>query len=303
MPKPGSPRRALPVMIAAATLFLKSRWESAPCVVVGSLVLPVVLVGGTLVVAPPPPLSQAETEAARSAARARARKTRTPIGCRRPRAARRSSCGVGLGRSGDGLEHLVEPDACRFLVEPLRVHELAREDLLGLHEHLLLAGRKALLLIPEGQVPNDLGQLEDVAGLHLVPVVLEAAIPVLRHLRSTAVQDLEHLLDHVFVDHLAEPDSLCVLRGHVDGHVVVQDLDGQVLALLPQNGPFLLFHHGASAVMGINDLIADFVQALLLFGPKKSRAKCLRNPAIVSEMGLKRQVSRAFVPYCGHFAT
>src|SRR5215217_1679768 len=130
MPKPGSPRRSVPVMIAAATSFLKSRWESAPCVVVDSLVLPVVLVGGTLVVAPPP-LSQAETEAARSAVRARARKTRTPIGCRRPRAARRSSCGVGLGRSGDGLEHLVEPDACRFLVEPLGVHELARKDLLG----------------------------------------------------------------------------------------------------------------------------------------------------------------------------
>src|SRR4029079_5585970 len=269
-PKPGSPWSSVPVMIAAATLFLKSRSESAPCVVVPS---PVLVAAPVLPVVPLlcPPLSQAETEAARSAVRARARKMRTRIGCRRPRAPRRSSCEVRLGRCGDGLEHLVEPDACRFLVEPLRIHELSREDLLGLHEHLLLAGRKTLLLISERQVPDHLGQLEDVARLHLVPVVLEAAIPVLRHLGATAVQDLEHLLDHLFVDDLAKTNALGVFRRDVDGHVVVQDLDGQVLALLAENGSFLLLHHGASAVMGIEDLIADFVQALRLFpGLKKA---------------------------------
>src|SRR4029078_9693247 len=105
-------------MIAAATLFLKSRWESGPCVVVPPLAVPV-LVAPTLVV--PPPLSQAETNAARSTVRTRARKTRTRIGCRRPRAARRSTCEVGLGRCGDGLEHLVEHDARRVLLETFAI--------------------------------------------------------------------------------------------------------------------------------------------------------------------------------------
>jgi hypothetical protein len=41
----------------------------------------------------------------------------------------------------------------------------------------------------------------------------------------------------------------------------VKDLDGQVLALLPENRPRLPLHDRTRAVMGIDDLIADFVQA------------------------------------------
>src|SRR5690242_19745137 len=78
----------------------------------------------------------------------------------------------------DGGENLVEPETGLVLVHPLRVHQLAGEDLLRLDEHLLLARREPLLVVAQRQVPNDLRELEDVAGLHLVAVVLEAPIPV-----------------------------------------------------------------------------------------------------------------------------
>src|SRR5207302_437412 len=88
----------------------------------------------------------------------------------------RRSPGFGLrllavrGRADVG-QYIVEPVPGLVLVHCLRVHELAGEDLLRLHEHLLLAGREALLVVAEREVADDLGQLEDVARLHLVAVV------------------------------------------------------------------------------------------------------------------------------------
>src|SRR3989441_653962 len=129
-------------------------------------------------------------------------------------------------------EDVLQPGGGLILVHLLRVHELAGEDLLRLHEHLLLTGREALLVIAQREVHHDLGELEDVAGLHLVAVVLEAAVPVLRHLRAGALEGLQHLLDHHFVDDAAKSDRLGVLARNVDGHVVVEDLDREVFALL-----------------------------------------------------------------------
>src|SRR5262249_18184662 len=76
-------------------------------------------------------------------------------------------------------EDTVEPLGGLLLVHALRVHELGHEDLLRLHEHLLLARGEALVLVAEREVPHHLGELEDVAGLHLLAVVLEAAVSVL----------------------------------------------------------------------------------------------------------------------------
>src|SRR6266550_735342 len=72
-------------------------------------------------------------------------------------------------------EDAVEPLGSLLLVHVLRVHQLAGQNLLGLHEHLLLAGRKTLLAVAQREIPDDLRQLEDVTRLHLVAVVLEAA--------------------------------------------------------------------------------------------------------------------------------
>src|SRR6476646_3192163 len=77
-------------------------------------------------------------------------------------------------------QDVLEPLGAGLLVHVLRVHQLGGEDLLRLHEHLLLAGRETLLPVAKSEVPDDLGELEDVAGLHLVAAVLVAAIPVLR---------------------------------------------------------------------------------------------------------------------------
>src|SRR5215211_8516083 len=43
-----------------------------------------------------------------------------------------------------------------------RVHQLGREDLLGAGVHLLLARREPLLLLPNREVANNLGELEDI---------------------------------------------------------------------------------------------------------------------------------------------
>src|SRR5207245_1715189 len=216
----------------------------------------------------------------------RGRPTRSPrAGCRlllRGRLGRRGflrrSVGRGLGDLLDGGlrrggfllaavravragQDAVEPLGGGFLVHVLRVHQLAGQDLLGLDEHLLLARREPFVAVAQGQVPDDLGQLEDVAGLHLVPVVLEAAVPVLGHLRAAAGERLDDDLDHVLADHLPEADLLGVLGRNVDGHVVVQDLDRQVLALLAEDLTLFLLYDRTCPVVRIHHLVADFVQA------------------------------------------
>src|SRR3954468_7150436 len=59
-------------------------------------------------------------------------------------------------------EDAVKPFRRLFLVHVLGVHELAGEDLLRLHEHLLLASGETLFVVAKRKVPNDLGELEDV---------------------------------------------------------------------------------------------------------------------------------------------
>src|SRR5262249_58371641 len=57
-----------------------------------------------------------------------------------------------------------------------------------------------------------------------------------------------------------EADLLGVLGGHVHGHVVVEDLNGQVLALLPKDGALFLLHNRPRAVMRVDHLLADVEQ-------------------------------------------
>src|SRR5207302_10083176 len=189
----------------------------------------------------------------------RCRLLRTGLRCAFLRGGRRLLGGaVGAVRA---RQDTLEPLSGGLFVQVLRVHELAGEDLLRLDEHLLLAGGEALFAIAKRQVPHDLGELEDVAGLHLVAVVLEAAVPVLRHLRAAASKSLDDDLDHVLADHLSEPDLLGVLRRDVDGHIVVQDLDRQVLTLLAEHLALFLLYDRTCPVVRIHHLVADFVQA------------------------------------------
>src|SRR5262249_39113423 len=70
----------------------------------------------------------------------------------------------------------------------------------------------------------------------------------------------QHQLDGLLVDNATEADLLGVLGGHVHGHVVVEDLNGQVLALLPKDGALFLLHNRPRAVMRVDHLLADVEQ-------------------------------------------
>jgi hypothetical protein len=53
-----------------------------------------------------------------------------------------------------------------------------------------------------------------------------------------------------------------VLAGDHDGHVVVQDLDCQVVPLLAEEVLGLLLQHHPSPVVRIDDVVADLERAL-----------------------------------------
>ena len=90
-------------------------------------------------------------------------------------------------------------------------------------------------MLTDRQIADDLGELVDVAGLDLVPIVLEPPIPVLGHVRTLILQHGENLLDRLLVDHATKPCQGGVLGRHHHGHVVVKDLDREVLAAFAQD--------------------------------------------------------------------
>jgi hypothetical protein len=92
--------------------------------------------------------------------------------------------------------------------------------------------------------------------------VLEPAIPVLRHLRDLAGQHVDHLVHLFAVDHPPQSGPMGVLAGDHDGHVVVQDLDRQVVPLLAEELLCLPFQHHSSPVVRIDDVVADLECAL-----------------------------------------
>src|SRR5918998_6056239 len=140
-----------------------------------------------------------------------------------------------------------------------RVCQLGGEHLLGAREHLLLAGREALVGLADGEVADHLGELEHVAGLDLVAVVLEATVPVLRHLADVGAEHRDHALDRVLVDHSAQPGLGRVLARDHHGHLVVDDLDCEVLALGAEYVAYLLLEDLAGPVMGVDHVVADLV--------------------------------------------
>ena len=117
-------------------------------------------------------------------------------------------------------------------------------------------------MVAKREIPDDLGQLENVARLHLVSVVLETAVPVLGHLGRPARQRLQHDLDFLLADHPAKADLVGVLGRDVHGHLVVVDLDRQVLPLLAEHLALLLLDDRTGPVVRVHHLVADLVQGL-----------------------------------------
>src|SRR5665811_2507456 len=71
------------------------------------------------------------------------------------------------------LEHGIEKLVRLGLIHTTGIHQLAGQDLLRPVEHLFLTSGKTFLRLADRKVPHYLGQLEDVAGLDLLAVVLE----------------------------------------------------------------------------------------------------------------------------------
>jgi len=101
--------------------------------------------------------------------------------------------------------------------------------------------------------------------LDLVAVVLEATVPVLRHLRDLVAQHVQDLLDRFLVDHPAQAGQRSVLRRDSHRHVVVKDLDREVLAAFAEHLHLLLLQHLACPVMGVHDMVAELELDVLDF--------------------------------------
>src|SRR5215208_30148 len=174
----------------------------------------------------------------------------------RGRGGRAAAGDVGL------LDERLEVRLGVLLLHLERVHQLGGEDLLGSGVHLLLAGREPLLGLADREVADHLGELVDVAGLDLLTVVLEPAVPVLGHLAHVVAKHSQHALDGLLADDPAQACLPRVLTRDHDGHVVVKDLDRQVLALLAEHRLELLLLDLAGAVVRVHHVVADLVDDL-----------------------------------------
>ncbi len=90
-------------------------------------------------------------------------------------------------------------------------------------------------MIAHGQVADDLCDLEHVAGLDLVPVAAEAAIPVALELDIARGERAREVLEHVLADHAADADRLGAVRRNVQQQVRERDVDREVLTLLAEH--------------------------------------------------------------------
>src|SRR3954470_4240165 len=165
-----------------------------------------------------------------------------------------------------GSEDLVEDGLCLLLVGLLRERQLGDEDLTGLGEHALLAGRQATVLVPTPQVTNDLGDLDDVARRELLEVRLVATRPVGRLLRVRGAQDLEHPVQALLAHDVADTHEVAVLGGDLDRQVTLSDLELQVELVLSLDRSCVDLFDECSPVVGVHDRLAD-LENHLLFSP------------------------------------
>src|SRR4051812_25299101 len=159
-------------------------------------------------------------------------------------------------RSSAG-EDLVEEDLRLVLVGALGERELADEDLAGLREHPLLAGREAAVLVAAPEVAHDLGHLVHVTGGQLLEVGLVAARPVGRFLGVRGAQNLEDLVQAFLTDDVTHADDLRVVSRHTHRQVALGDLQHEVGLLDALDGPLLDRLDECGTVVRIDDSLAD----------------------------------------------
>ncbi len=125
--------------------------------------------------------------------------------------------------SASGRENLVKQDFGAFLVDLLGQREFGHQVLAGLGEHALLACGQAAVTFAAPQVADDLCHLHDAAGMELLEVGLVTTRPVGRLFGVRRAQHVEHLLESVRVDDVANPDEIEVARRNPDDQVVLAD--------------------------------------------------------------------------------
>ena len=159
------------------------------------------------------------------------------------------------------------------------------EDLPGLRQHALLAGRQAAVLVAPPQVTHDLGDLVDVARGELLAVGLVAPRPVRRLLGVRRAQHLEHPVETLLADDVTNADDLGVVSGYQNGQIALRDLQNQVGLLLALDRALLDCFDLGRPVMGVNHGLADLKRHVC--GPlsTSSRVTRPRSPRI-EECGL-----------------
>ena len=164
--------------------------------------------------------------------------------------------GVTADQDGGG-QHLVEQRPRPPLVGALGQRQLADQDLPSLGEHPLLAGGQAAVLLAAPEVAHDLGHLVHVAGGELLEVRLVPARPVGRLLGVRRAQHLEHPVQTLLANHVADADDLGVVRGNPDGQVALRNLEDEVLLLLALDRPGLDGLDESGTVVRVDDGLAD----------------------------------------------
>src|SRR3954470_1365947 len=159
-------------------------------------------------------------------------------------------------RSSAG-EDLVEEDLGLVLVGALGERELADQDLPGLREHALLAGREATVLVTAPEVADDLRHLVHVTGGQLLEVGLVATRPVGRLLGVRCAQDLEDLVQAFLTHDVTDADDLCVVGRNAHSEVALSDLQHEVGLLDALDGPLLDRLDQRGSVVRVNDGLAD----------------------------------------------
>src|SRR4029450_7839893 len=179
----------------------------------------------------------------------------------RQRAREWSGCLWGGARCSvdqwSGSQNLVEQDLGLVLVGALGERELTDQDLAGLREHALLAGRQATVLVPAPEVADDLSNLVHVTRGQLLEVCLAAARPVGRLLGVRGAQDLEDLVQALLTDDVTDTDDLWVVGRHTHREVALSDLQHEVGLLDALDGPLLDRLDQCGTVMRVDDGLAD----------------------------------------------
>ena len=127
------------------------------------------------------------------------------------------------------------------------------DEVLGAFVHLLFTEGEALFLADKTKILENLGNVRQLAGLHLVQVLLVATLPVLVRVDIAVPENLEEPLDLTLLTQRAKPHQVeVVLRNHHFRRVrkecqvvvgVCYPVDHAVLDLLDEADSVVRVHH------------------------------------------------------------